>query len=73
MGIVINNGIVLIDHVNNLCRLGMARAVIGGLAFSAVISLVVVPFVYVPLDWLRSWTSTARHRAAGQRSVRPRA
>ncbi|MDZ7791262.1 MAG: efflux RND transporter permease subunit [Xanthomonadales bacterium] len=121
MGIVVNNGIVLIDHVNNLRRRGMARdeaviqagrdrlrpilmtaattilamiplalgqtriggdgppyfpmarAVIGGLAFSTVISLVVVPFVYVLLDRLRAWTSTVRHRAAGQRSARPRA
>jgi len=111
MGIVVNNGIVLIDHVNNLRRRGiardeaviqagrdrlrpilmtaattilamiplalgqtriggdgppyfpMARAVIGGLAFSAVISLVVVPYVYVLLDRLRAWTALVRLRA----------
>jgi HAE1 family hydrophobic/amphiphilic exporter-1 len=111
MGIVVNNGIVLIDHVNNLRRRGMsrdaavvqagrdrlrpilmtaattilamiplalgqtriggdgppyfpmARAVIGGLAFSTVISLVVVPFVYVLLDRLRGWTRLVRQRA----------
>ena len=111
MGIVVNNGIVLIDHVNNLRRQGMARdraviqggrdrlrpilmtaattilamiplaigntriggggppyypmarAIIGGLAFSTVISLVVVPFVYVLLDSLRQWTGTVRQRA----------
>ncbi len=111
MGIVVNNGIVLIDHVNNLRRRGMARdeaviragrdrlrpilmtaattilamiplalgqtriggdgppyfpmarAVIGGLAFSTVISLVVVPYVYVLLDRLRAWTSLVRRRA----------
>jgi hydrophobic/amphiphilic exporter-1 (mainly G- bacteria), HAE1 family len=111
MGIVVNNGIVLIDHVNNLRRQGMARdaavlqagrdrlrpilmtaattilamiplaigntriggggppyypmarAIIGGLAFSTVISLVVVPFVYVLLDSLRQWTREVRRRA----------
>ena len=111
MGIVVNNGIVLIDHVNNLRRRGMARdaaviqggrdrlrpilmtaattilamiplaigqtriggggppyypmarAIIGGLAFSTVISLIVVPFVYVLLDSLRQWTSAVRARA----------
>jgi hydrophobic/amphiphilic exporter-1 (mainly G- bacteria), HAE1 family len=113
MGIVVNNGIVLIDHVNNLRRRGMARdeaviqagrdrlrpilmtaattilamiplalgqtriggdgppyfpmarAVIGGLAFSTVISLVVVPYVYVLLDRLRAWTAQVRRRALG--------
>lgn len=112
MGIVVNNGIVLIDHVNNLRRRGMARdeavvqagrdrlrpilmtaattilamiplalgqtriggdgppyfpmarAVIGGLGFSTVISLVVVPFVYVLLDRLRAWTRQVRLRAS---------
>ncbi|RFF30293.1 efflux RND transporter permease subunit [Wenzhouxiangella sediminis] len=112
MGIVVNNGIVLIDHVNNLRRRGMprdeaviqagrdrlrpilmtaattilamiplalgqtriggdgppyfpmARAVIGGLAFSTVVSLVVVPFVYVLLDRLRGWTRVVRQRAS---------
>ncbi len=112
MGIVVNNGIVLIDHVNNLRRRGMprdeaviragrdrlrpilmtaattilamiplalgqtriggdgppyfpmARAVIGGLAFSTVVSLVVVPFVYVLLDRLRGWTRIVRRRAS---------
>ncbi|MGY6588128.1 MAG: efflux RND transporter permease subunit [Wenzhouxiangella sp.] len=111
MGIVVNNGIVLIDHVNNLRRRGlardaavvqagrdrlrpilmtaattilamiplamgntriggegppyfpMARAVIGGLAFSTVISLIVVPFVYVLLDSLREWTRQVLLRA----------
>jgi len=117
MGIVVNNGIVLIDHVNNLRRRGMARddaviqagrdrlrpilmtaattilamiplalgqtriggggppyfpmarAVIGGLAFSTVVSLVVVPFVYVLLDRLRAWTRGVLFRA-GQLSAR---
>jgi hydrophobic/amphiphilic exporter-1 (mainly G- bacteria), HAE1 family len=111
MGIVVNNGIVLIDHVNNLRRRGlardaaviqagrdrlrpilmtaattilamiplaigntriggggppyfpMARAIIGGLAFSTVVSLIVVPFVYVLLDSLRQWTAGIWQRA----------
>jgi len=118
MGIVVNNGIVLIDHVNNLRRRGMARdeaviqagrdrlrpilmtaattilamiplalgqtriggdgppyfpmarAVIGGLAFSTVVSLVVVPFVYVLLDRLRAWTRTVLARAGSARTAR---
>ncbi len=120
MGIVVNNGIVLIDHVNNLRRQGMARdaaviqagrdrlrpilmtaattilamiplavgqtkiggggppyfpmarAIIGGLAFSTVISLIVVPFVYVLLDSLRQWTGEVRRGAKerGRRGVK---
>jgi len=116
MGIVVNNGIVLIDHVNNLRRQGMtrdeaviqagrdrlrpilmtaattilamiplamgttriggggppyfpmARAIIGGLAFSTVISLVVVPFIYVLLDSLRAWVREVRYRATTSRA-----
>jgi hydrophobic/amphiphilic exporter-1 (mainly G- bacteria), HAE1 family len=112
MGIVVNNGIVLIDHVNNLRRAGlardaaviqggrdrlrpilmtaattilamtplaigdtriggegppyypMARAIIGGLALSTVISLFVVPYVYILLDDLREWSA----RVAGSGS-----
>jgi hydrophobic/amphiphilic exporter-1 (mainly G- bacteria), HAE1 family len=112
MGIVVNNGIVLVDHINNLRRKGMARdaaviqagqdrlrpilmtaattilamiplavgntriggggppyfpmarAIIGGLAFSTVISLIVVPFTYVLLDSLRQWSATVLRRAA---------
>ncbi len=112
MGIVVNNGIVLIDHANNLRRRGMgrddaviqagkdrlrpilmtaattilamvplaagdtqmggggppyypmARAIIGGLAFSTLVSLIVVPFVYVLLDSLREWTREVMARAA---------
>ncbi|NBB91657.1 MAG: MMPL family transporter [Gammaproteobacteria bacterium] len=120
MGIVVNNGIVLIDHVNNLRRRGMprdeaviqagrdrlrpilmtaattilamiplalgqtriggdgppyfpmARAVIGGLAFSTVVSLVVVPFVYVLLDRLRGWAAFVRCQAGERRgAMRP--
>ena len=111
MGIVVNNGIVLIDHVNNLRRAGMARdaaiiqagrdrlrpilmtaattilamiplavgntriggggppyfpmarAIIGGLAFSTLISLIVVPYVYLLLDSLRAWVRQVRAQA----------
>ncbi|MDH3589335.1 MAG: efflux RND transporter permease subunit, partial [Gammaproteobacteria bacterium] len=103
IGVVVNNGIVLIDHVNNLRRDGMprhaallqgardrlrpilmtvattilglmplavgttqiggggppyypmARAIIGGLAFSTITSLLVVPTVYVWFDELARW------------------
>ncbi|MBT8086443.1 MAG: efflux RND transporter permease subunit [Gammaproteobacteria bacterium] len=103
IGVVVNNGIVLVDHINNL-RLGglprneaivlagrdrlrpilmtvattivgllplaigstqvggdgppyypMARAIIGGLAFSTIVSLLVVPALYVYFDSLAAW------------------
>ncbi|MFK8011483.1 MAG: efflux RND transporter permease subunit, partial [Marinicellaceae bacterium] len=104
VGVVVNNGIVLIDHINNLRKEGMnrfdavvqggmdrirpvlmtvsttvvgllplsvsvsavgggngpsyfpmARAIIGGLTFSTVISLVLLPCIYCWLDDLRLW------------------
>ena len=103
IGVVVNNGIVLIDHVNNLRQAGlprdaaiveagrdrlrpilmtvattivglaplamgstqvggdgppyypMARAIIGGLAFSTIVSLLVVPALYVYFDNLAAW------------------
>ena len=103
IGVVVNNGIVLIDHINNLRREGMprhdailqggrdrlrpilmtvattilglvplavghtqiggggppyypmARAIIGGLAFSTVTSLLIVPTIYVWVDGLARW------------------
>jgi HAE1 family hydrophobic/amphiphilic exporter-1 len=103
IGVVVNNGIVLIDHVNNLrvegiprneaiieagrdrlrpilmtvattivglaplavstTQIGgdgppyfpMARAIIGGLAFSTVVSLLVVPALYAYFDTLAVW------------------
>ncbi len=103
IGVVVNNGIVLVDHVNNLRLDGhprdeaiilagrdrlrpilmtaattivgllplatgttqvggggppyfpMARAIIGGLAFSTVVSLLVVPALYVYFDSLAAW------------------
>lgn len=105
MGVVVNNGIVLIDHINQLRKEGhdrrdailtagrerlrpilmttattvlglvplcistttiggddnspsyfpMARAVVGGLTFSTIISLLVLPVIYIGLDNLREW------------------
>ncbi len=103
IGVVVNNGIVLVDHVNNLRLEGMprdkaivlagrdrlrpilmtvattivgltplamgttqiggdgppyypmARAIIGGLAFSTVVSLLVVPALYLYFDSLAAW------------------
>ncbi len=116
IGVVVNNGIVLVDHVNNLrgdglerseaivdagrdrlrpilmtvattivgltplalgtTQIGgdgppyypMARAIIGGLAFSTVVSLFVVPALYIYFDKLAAWgrkvLRTARHEAS---------
>ena len=103
IGVVVNNGIVLVDHINNLRQDGvprdeaivvagrdrlrpilmtvattivglsplavgttqvggdgppyypMARAIIGGLAFSTVVSLLVVPALYIYFDSLAAW------------------
>jgi HAE1 family hydrophobic/amphiphilic exporter-1 len=113
MGIVVNNGIVLIDHVNNLRAAGMprdeaviqggrdrlrpilmtaattilamtplavgntriggdgpayypmARAIIGGLALSTVVSLFIVPYFYVLLDTLRQWAGSLLPKGKG--------
>ncbi len=112
MGIVVNNGIVLIDRINHYraagyhkkdailhagndrirpilmtvlttilgllplslgdARIGgggppyypMARAVIGGLGYSTIATLVCLPIIYLFLDWMREfygklWNSTA--------------
>ncbi|MCF6317737.1 MAG: efflux RND transporter permease subunit [Proteobacteria bacterium] len=104
IGVVVNNGIVLIDHINQLRIKGlkrnqavlqagrdrlrpilmtvsttvvgliplavsvssvggdgpayfpMARAIIGGLTFSTIVSLLVLPSLYCWLDDLRSWS-----------------
>ncbi len=105
VGVVVNNGIVLIDHINNLRAQGlnrfdavvqggmdrirpvlmtvsttvvgllplsisvsavgggngpsyfpMARAIIGGLTFSTIISLVLLPCIYCWLDDLSLWS-----------------
>jgi HAE1 family hydrophobic/amphiphilic exporter-1 len=104
IGVVVNNGIVLVDHINNLRLSGMlrneaiveagrdrlrpilmtvattivglaplaisttqvggeggppyfpmARAIIGGLAFSTLVSLLVVPALYAYFDTLAKW------------------
>jgi HAE1 family hydrophobic/amphiphilic exporter-1 len=103
IGVVVNNGIVLIDHINNLRQKGvprnqaiveggrdrlrpilmtvattivglaplaisttqvggdgppyfpMARAIIGGLAFSTIVSLMVVPALYAAFDSMSAW------------------
>lgn len=103
IGVVVNNGIVLIDHVNQLRLQGMerddalvqagrdrlrpilmtvgttvlglaplcigttqlggngppyfpmARAIVGGLLFSTVVSLVFLPTIYTGLDAMRAW------------------
>jgi hydrophobic/amphiphilic exporter-1 (mainly G- bacteria), HAE1 family len=118
VGVVVNNGIVLVDHVNNLRRDGlardaalvqagrdrlrpilmtvattilgllplalsatkvggdeigappyfpMARAIIGGLAFSTLTSLLLVPWTYALLDDLGRWGRRVRAVAGGRR------
>lgn len=111
MGVVVNNGIVMIEHINNLRRRGMnrldalvegsrerlrpilmtmgttilgmvplcisttqiggggpgyypmARAIVGGLLFSTIVSLVFLPTIYAILDDLGNWASAALRRA----------
>lgn len=111
MGVVVNNGIVLFEHINALRRSGvprtealitgckerlrpilmtmgttilgmlplcfgttqiggdgpayypMARAVVGGLAFSTIVSLVFLPTIYAGLDDLRIKTGKIMERA----------
>lgn len=114
IGVVVNNGIVLVDHINNL-RLGgmprnaaiveggrdrlrpilmtvattivglaplavsttqiggdgppyfpMARAIIGGLAFSTVVSLLVVPALYAYFDTLAAWGRKVMRTSRGE-------
>ena len=114
MGVVVNNGIVLIDHVHQLREQGlareraliqgsrdrlrpilmtagstilamiplavgdttiggdgppyfpMARAVIGGLLFATVVSLVVLPTIYISLEDVGHWGRRVFRRAAGK-------
>ncbi len=111
MGIVVNNGIVLIDHINQLrmqdysrteaiikggrdrirpilmtagttvlgliplcigtTQIGgdgppyfpMARAIVGGLTFSTVITLVILPSIYIILDDIKRWAGRIWQRA----------
>lgn len=119
IGVVVNNGIVLVDHINNLRQEGMprneaiieagrdrlrpilmtvattilgltplavsttqvggdgppyfpmARAIIGGLAFSTIVSLLVVPALYAYFDTLSAWGRKVMRtaRIAGSRSA----
>ncbi|MDJ0938557.1 MAG: efflux RND transporter permease subunit [Woeseiaceae bacterium] len=114
IGVVVNNGIVLVDHINNLRMEGvpreeaiiqggrdrlrpilmtvattivgltplalgttqiggdgppyypMARAIIGGLAFSTVVSLLVVPALYIYFDKLAAWSRAVMRHARGE-------
>ncbi|NHA13583.1 efflux RND transporter permease subunit [Thioalkalivibrio sp. XN279] len=117
VGVVVNNGIVLVDHVNNLRRAGlerdealvqagrdrlrpilmtvattilgllplalsatkvggddvgapayfpMARAIIGGLGFSTVTSLLLVPWTYAIIDDAGRWVRRLRRSAASR-------
>ena len=116
IGVVVNNGIVLVDHINNLRIEGvprdraiviagrdrlrpilmtvattivgltplamgttqvggdgppyfpMARAIIGGLAFSTVVSLLVVPALYIYFDSLAAWGRKVMRTARSPRS-----
>ncbi|GIX36529.1 MAG: transporter [Lysobacteraceae bacterium] len=113
MGVVVNNGIVMFEHINALRRRGlsrtealvegsrerfrpilmtmgttilgmlplcvggaqiggdgpayypMARAIVGGLLFSTVVSLLFLPTIYALLDDLRAAAGRAFRRAAG--------
>ena len=114
IGVVVNNGIVLIDHINNLRQSGMprneaiveggrdrlrpilmtvattivglaplaisttqvggdgppyfpmARAIIGGLAFSTIVSLLVVPALYAAFDSMSAWGRKVMRMARGE-------
>jgi len=116
IGVVVNNGIVLVDHINNLRQEGvprnqaivqagrdrlrpilmtvattilgltplavgttqiggdgppyfpMARAIIGGLAFSTLVSLLVVPALYAYFDSLAAWGRQVMRAARVQTS-----
>ncbi len=119
MGVVVNNGIVMFEHINNLRRNGfrrtdalvegarerlrpilmtmgttvlgmlplciggaqlggggpayqpMARAIVGGLVFSTLVSLVFLPTIYAVLDDMRLATGRIVARAFGRRPVVP--
>jgi len=111
IGIVVNNGIVLVEHINFMRQKGlqrteaivragkdrlrpilmtvittvlglvplamgsttiagggpayypMARAIIGGLLFSTVVSLIIVPVIYAWLDNISRWGRAVRKQA----------
>lgn len=114
IGVVVNNGIVLIDHINRFREKGvsrreaivqagmerirpilmtagttilslvplcvantqiggdgppyypMARAIVGGLAFSTIVTLMVLPRIYVLLDDMRNWSRRLLAKASSQ-------
>ena len=114
IGIVVNNGIVLIDHINHLREQGlsrneailkgavervrpilmtagttvlglvplsmgktliggdgppyfpMARAIMGGLMFSTIVTLFILPSIYVGLDNLNLWSRKVVRKATGK-------
>lgn len=43
----------------------MARAIVGGLAFSTLVTLIILPTIYVLLDDLRTWTQRVITQAKG--------
>ena len=113
MGVVVNNGIVLVDHINQLRAKGlsrkeaiiqaghdrmrpilmtaattvlglipltltntqiggngppyypMARAIVGGLTFSTVVTLLILPTIYIILDDARNWSRRIIRQARG--------
>ncbi|NNE71230.1 MAG: efflux RND transporter permease subunit, partial [Rhodothermales bacterium] len=113
IGVVVNNGIVLIDHINHLRGEGlerhdaivqaardrmrpivmtaattvlgmvplcigntliggdgppyypMARAIVGGLSFSTLVTLIILPAIYVFLDDVRIWGLRTARSASG--------
>lgn len=117
MGVVVNNGIVMLDHINLQRRCGlsrtdalvlgskerlrpilmtmgttilgmlplcfggsgiggdgpsyapMARAVVGGLAFSTLVSLLFLPTIYAMLDDIRQFVSVRIKRGRGKAPV----
>src|SRR4249919_1340174 len=122
MGVVVNNGIVMLEHINSHRRHGigrtealiigskerlrpilmtmgttilgmlplcfgtagiggdgppyypMARAIVGGLAFSTVVSLLFLPTVYAWFDDIRNWSGKRIRAARGRMSfLRPEA
>lgn len=121
MGVVVNNGIVMVEHINALRRSGlsrtealvaggrerlrpilmtmgttilgmiplclggtqiggdgppyypMARAIVGGLVFSTLVSLAFLPTIYALLDDMREWTYSTVRRAAARAPLRSRA
>jgi HAE1 family hydrophobic/amphiphilic exporter-1 len=118
IGVVVNNGIVMVDHINQLRLSGMARAeavvqggrdrlrpilmtvattvlglvplcisnaqiggggppyypmaraIVGGLLFSTLVSLLMLPTIYVFMDDLRHWARDVLRRGKGSRRIR---